>query len=119
MVALVAHSNIARLLASIGQYIYSQGNDALYVHLFAASEVAFQIGDSNVKLVQQTDYPWDGVIRIMLDVDHPQAFGLNIRVPGWCKDPNVVVCGQPVTATVPQHGYVEVRRTGRQAMRLC
>ncbi|MGB4219273.1 MAG: beta-L-arabinofuranosidase domain-containing protein [Bacillota bacterium] len=103
--------NIARLLASIGQYIYSQGKDGLYMHLFAASEATFAIGGSRVKLVQQTDYPWDGTVRIKLEMDAPLGFGLNIRIPGWCDDPKLVVCGESIVVTVPQDGYVRIHRT--------
>ena len=52
--------NIARTLASLGQYIYSwdQEERALYVNLFVAGNTEFSTGDGTLRIVCETRYPW-------------------------------------------------------------
>jgi hypothetical protein len=38
-----------------------------------------------VKITQQTNYPWDGRIKITIDPDAPGEFALNVRIPGWAQ----------------------------------
>jgi uncharacterized protein len=79
--------NMTRFLASVPGYVYAQRDDALYVNLFVAStaDVAMR-GGRKVKVVQQTRYPWDGVVKISLSPDKPGRFRVNVRVPGWARD---------------------------------
>jgi DUF1680 family protein len=39
-----------------------------------------------VRVRQKTNYPWDGVATVYLDVDQPMEFALKLRVPGWAGD---------------------------------
>ncbi len=39
-----------------------------------------------VHVRQKTNYPWEGVVTIYLDVDQPIDFSLKLRVPGWTGD---------------------------------
>lgn len=75
--------NIARLLASITGYFYSTSDNEVWVHQYAAGTCALELLNGNtVNLQQQTNYPWDGNIRIQVNTE--AKFSLNIRIPGWC-----------------------------------
>jgi len=37
-------------------------------------------------IAQKTAYPWDGAIAIHLTPDHPRAFEVRVRIPGWAQD---------------------------------
>ena len=52
--------NIARLLASLGQYVYSQRGDVLYVHLYADGTASCNLAGQRVTVTQRTEYPWQG-----------------------------------------------------------
>jgi hypothetical protein len=57
--------NIARLIASLGDYIYSRTNDGLAVHLYVQGDVKTELADGTaVTLTQQTCYPWKGAVKI-------------------------------------------------------
>ena len=46
-------------------WMYSKSADALYVNLFAGARVNVgQVAGTDVEVVQATDYPWDGAVRI-------------------------------------------------------
>ena len=104
--------NIARLLASIGQYIYSSNDNAAYVHLYAAGTASLSLGDVPVTLATTTDYPWDERVKLVVGVSAPAAFTIALRVPGWCDGATLVVNGDPVDiAASTTDGYALVKRT--------
>ena len=39
-----------------------------------------------VRLVEETDYPFDGQIRFRFEGSQPARFPLTMRVPGWCEE---------------------------------
>lgn len=86
-------SNIARLISSIGGYIYGVSDSAIWVNLYTTSRVRLQIRDANITLRMDTAYPWSGEIKLTIDSDRRQHYALRLRVPGWAR--NVAVPGGP------------------------
>jgi len=114
--------NIARLIASIGGYIYSQSEKDACVHLYVRGSGTLQVGGKQVVLKQETDYPWDGNIKISVNVENPTVFGLNLRIPGWSRGATLTVNGERISlnevmnlgfdtpsATQPK-GYARIER---------
>lgn len=79
-------SNIARLVASVGNYIYARSGTGLWVNLFVGSETTLPLGRGSVRLAQQTDYPWKGQVHISVDPSRRMAFPLRVRIPGWAGE---------------------------------
>ena len=79
-------ANIARLVASLGDYIYAKSNDAIYVNLFVGSNTTIALKNGNVDVKMETNYPWDGKVKLMIDPSKKSKFKIYIRVPGWYKD---------------------------------
>ena len=104
--------NLARLITSLGTYIYGQSKQTLFVHLFANSDATFTVGKGTVALVQKTQYPWDETISITVDPDASRRFQLAIRIPGWCRKPALKVNGKRIAlATLVRKGYAIIDRT--------
>lgn len=76
-------SNIARLIESLGNYIYAQTENSIYINLFVGSSTAIEIGKSKVAITQESNYPWQGSIKITLSPEKKTKFSLNLRIPGW------------------------------------
>ena len=95
--------NITRLIASIGDFLYTASDDVLFVHHFMSSVAKFEVGGREVEISQQTNYPIDGKIDIL--VKGLKGKQLAIRVPGWCDDYRIEMNGQLVNAS-PVRGYV-------------
>ena len=104
--------NIARTIAGIGRFMYSQRQDGLYVNLYGESEAEAEVGRRSVRISQKTQYPWDGAIRLTLDSDCPPArFTLALRIPGWCRKASVKVNGKSVAmGRVVKKGYAHIQR---------
>jgi DUF1680 family protein len=85
-------SNIARLVESVGNYIYAKSDNALWVNLFVGSSGTLTIKNRNIQVKQVTNYPWDGKVQISVIPDKQTDFNLFIRIPGWAD--NVPVPGE-------------------------
>jgi DUF1680 family protein len=104
--------NIARLIASLGQYIYSSDGDnkELYVHLYIGSKLELNIDGRAVQLNQQTNYPWDGKAALEISLEQPSEFSIALRIPGWCKYAKVYINGQETEVPDNGNGYAQISR---------
>jgi DUF1680 family protein len=105
--------NIARTLASLPGYFYSVSEEGAWVHLYAEGQAALTLPDGRtVRLRQQTEYPWQGSIRI--EVEGDGSFGLFLRVPGWCETgAALAVNGKPCADPLRPGSYAELQRDWR------
>ncbi len=104
--------NLARLLASLGQYVYSQGDDEAVVHLYVQGEARLRLAGQSVTLRQETRYPWDGQVRLTVRLEEPARFTLKLRVPGWCREATLAIGGKAVPMEL-ERGYARISREWR------
>jgi len=102
--------NLARLVASVGGYVYAVTADTVYANLYASSEARLQVGGVAITLGQRTDYPWSGAIQLEVRAAASAAFTLALRVPGWCRAFKLAVNGAAVEAALVD-GYARLHRT--------
>ncbi len=77
-------ANIARMVASLGDYIYAKADDGIYVNLFVGSNTSIQLSKTKVDVKMETNYPWDGKVRIAVNPQEKKSkFKLHIRIPDW------------------------------------
>ncbi len=76
-------ANIARLIASLGNYIYAYDQQGGWINLFIGSSTTFQIGKMQVPVKMETNYPWDGEVKLTLAPEKKTKYTLHVRIPGW------------------------------------
>lgn len=86
--------NISRLIASIGEYSYSQAGNRVYAQLYHDNRVTLEIGGRALTLAQNTNYPWDETIRFTVETGQSLGFELALRIPDWCYDYRLSVNGE-------------------------
>lgn len=101
--------NISRLIASIGEYSYSQTDDRLYVQLYHDNTLETEIAGQAIQVTQETNYPWDEKISLTVHSESSANFELALRIPNWCYDYQVTVNGESQSVT-PENGYVILAR---------
>ena len=106
-------TNMCRFIASVPGYIYAQGDNALYVNLFAQSSSAVQLNKKlPVTISQETKYPWEGQIKISVSPEKPSKFALCLRIPGWAE--NQVVPSDLYSFITPETDSVLVTVNGEK-----
>jgi DUF1680 family protein len=122
--------NVTRFMASVPGYVYAVKTDRLYVNLYASNEGTVQMRGKAVQVVQETDYPWDGRVRIQVIPEVPgMKFTLLLRIPGWAQgkplatdlyqylndapaDVRIEVNGKVIPLDMKK-GYARIQRTWR------
>ncbi len=109
--------NLARLLASLGQYMYFQAGDGPGINLYGDSSSRFEIRGREITLEQKTNYPWEGSVGIQVKGAAETPFALRMRIPGWCREWNVLVNGK-ACETTRERGYVILDRIWQEGDRV-
>ncbi|MBM4027947.1 MAG: glycoside hydrolase family 127 protein, partial [Planctomycetes bacterium] len=79
-------SNVARFIPSVPGYAYaSQGKD-IYVNLFIGGTASIQTAGNKVTLKQETEYPWQGDVKITVEPEKSGTFAVYVRIPGWARN---------------------------------
>ena len=76
-------SNVSRILPAVPGYIYALKGDTLYVNLFIKSKTKFVIGDEDLLINQDTDYPRNGKVLMKFHYKGDKSMTLAVRIPGW------------------------------------
>ncbi len=76
--------NLSRTLLQVGRYAYARTGRDLYVNLFVGGTVRVPLESGEVTLRVETDYPWDGKVKLRVEAKSPVPFALHVRKPGWC-----------------------------------
>jgi DUF1680 family protein len=102
--------NVARTIAEASVCAYGRSDRGVWVHLFGGSTFDATLPNGGrVQLRQETDYPWDGRVKITFESAPSGDLSLFLRIPGWAEGAAVRVNGKPTAAAAGQ--YAEVRRT--------
>ena len=80
-------SNIARLVSSLGNYIYNTSANAVWVNLFIGSNTSVMLGKNEIALNMESGLPWKGEATLKVNPRKAQTFALHVRLPGWLKEP--------------------------------
>ena len=121
-------ANIARLVTSVGSYIYGKSDDGIWVNLFVGSNTTIPLKNGNVNVKMETNYPWEEDLKLMIDPIKKSKFKIYLRIPGWVQGKTVpgnlysfngignipapiglAVNGQPVKAA-EENGYYIIDR---------
>ena len=120
-------TNIVRFMPSLPGYAYAQKADNIHVNLYIGGSAEIKLPGNTVSLRQQTRYPWDGDVKIIVEPQQAGRFAVCIRIPGWAQNRPVPgdlysyldtntepvslkVNGEPVAIDLVK-GYVPIRRT--------
>lgn len=99
--------------ARLNDGIYFHQGQRLYVNLYAAS--TFDWRERGVRITQETRFPEDGRVRLVVGAGRPQAFEIALRVPAWAKGMKVTVNGGPMQkATAASSGWMLLQGLWRE-----
>ena len=86
--------NIHRLLGSMQRYIYTTDDSGVQINMYNSSTLRTRIGPQSVELVQETDYPRGGEVKIT--VKSAGKFVISLRIPAWAEGAAAACNGRPV-----------------------
>ncbi len=105
--------NIARVLTSLGHYIYTPRADALYINMYVGNSMEIPVENGALKLRIGGNYPWHEQVKIAIDSVQPVHHTLALRLPDWCPEAKVTLNGLEVEQDI-RKGYLHIRRTWQE-----
>jgi DUF1680 family protein len=106
--------NSPRTLGMLSEWAVMRTADGLAVNFYGPSTCDVPLdGGRRLRLVQQTDYPADGLVRLELHPDQPMALTLQLRVPAWSQQTSVTINGAPAPASPAPGMYLALQREWR------
>lgn len=80
--------------------------------LYASCKATMKVGDGqHIAIHEETNYPFDEVIRLTVQTDKEVEFPLYLRIPTWANQAQIHINGQKVTTPVTSGQYACIRRT--------
>ncbi|TWT36168.1 Non-reducing end beta-L-arabinofuranosidase [Posidoniimonas corsicana] len=79
-------TNLARLIPQIPGMLFATDAEGLSLCLFAACRTKAKLGGVETQITEETNYPFDGTIRLQLDPKTPARFAVRLRLPTWTTD---------------------------------
>ena len=97
--------NVARTLASLGQYVYAQEGDSILIHQFISSEVQTETKGGITTLKMDSTLMQDGKVSIHAETE--KGCSLKIRIPAYAENWKVLTGGKEEKPEI-QNGYITV-----------
>lgn len=101
--------NTVRTVAEVSNYVYSLSDSAVQVNLYGGNVLKTALKDGRpITLTQETNYPWEGRVKISVDGLPSDQFAVRVRIPGWCRQFSLRANGS--TDYTLDNGYAVIRR---------
>jgi DUF1680 family protein len=99
-----------RILGSLPEYIYSIVPDGICVNLYEPSSISRKINGRDIKLKQETRFPFGTEVRLKVSAPAPAEMKLKIRIPSWTAEKVAVSVNGEKAATGTPGTYLELAR---------
>lgn len=83
--------NIARTLASLGEYIYFQNGCNVWINMFVSGHTTIKSDAGNLSITQDTRFPFEGKVNLHLTSDSNMQSQIALHVPKYAKNYQVMV----------------------------
>ena len=88
--------NIARTLASLGEYVYFRKGNDLWINMYVSGHTALQTEEGSTTITQSTRFPFEGKVNLHIssDIGHPSQLALHI--PSYAENFTVTAGGKEI-----------------------
>ena len=114
------HQGWPKLVSSLFMVSGAQdhaGQDGLVAAVYAPCEVRAVLRGVPIHVIEETDYPFQGSVRITLNPESPVNFPLKLRIPAWATGTTIKL--NNVAAPAPAPGsFAQIERTWKTGDRV-
>lgn len=104
-------SNILRLTENIEQYMFSVEHDILFIDGYASAALTLGSDSSRLLINIDTEYPYDGKVKISFSENSFQSLKIALRVPTWCNNYSLLINGVHADLSPNSDGYIILEKT--------
>ncbi len=98
-------TNLHQAWPKFTQHLWmASADDGLAALYYAPCRVTTTVAGKQVTIEEQTDYPFEDVIRMNITTDGTHGFPIHLRIPTWCDNASVKVNGESLAK--PEAGKI-------------
>jgi DUF1680 family protein len=103
--------SVTRTTAKIHNWFYNVSDEgALWVNFYGGNELSTTLAEGiKISLSQETDYPLDGKVKIIIKEASKKAFPIHLRIPRWTENPVLNINGKKLDQPTPGT-YAKIER---------
>lgn len=103
--------NVVRTIAESHNYAYALAKTGLVVNLYGSNKLNTRLKDGNIlNIKQETDYPWDGRIKLSIVKAPKIPFDIILRIPGWATRAAIQINGKEISENAKAGTYATLHR---------
>ncbi len=84
---------------------FATEDNGLAATVYAPSSVNIKINNTDIKVSEETDYPFNEQIKFTISCKEAVTFPLRLRIPGWCQDGEIKLNGKKLSNVTPGSYY--------------
>lgn len=105
-------TNVARTLASLGQYIYTVKDDTALVNLYISNHATLDLNQKPLSLEIEANIPQSEKVTVSIQQADQVTGTLAFRIPSWCQSMSATLNGQAIDVnTQDRDGYLHIDGT--------
>ena len=106
--------NLVRTICKSSGWAYNLSENGIAVVLFGGNKLdTIMLDGSKLKLSQDTEYPWKGIVKITVDECKDSAFEIKVRIPKWAVGSTLSINGKNVGVELIPGTFAEITRQWR------
>jgi len=107
--------NTVRTIAEANSYAYAIADNGVYCNLYGSNNLKTKTAKGeDISIVQDTDYPWDGVIKLKIDKAPKNTYSVYLRIPEWCNDASITVNGKNESIAAKSGTYAQIKKNWKK-----
>ncbi|MHA1797498.1 MAG: glycoside hydrolase family 127 protein [Candidatus Helarchaeota archaeon] len=103
--------NVARIIMSLQNYIYSINENSIFIHQYIGSKAKFSINNEEVEIRQESQFPWKGLVEIRIKLKNSKKFNVNIRIPDFSNEALIKINDEEMKFLKKNGKYHQIMRT--------
>jgi DUF1680 family protein len=107
-------NNFRRAIARLPEYVFYAKDAELTANLYTRCSADIDLGVTRLKLREETDYPKSGKVRFVVEPERDECFSFKVRVPRWCRNPEVKINGRKVVYKYKSGSLLNLPRVWRK-----
>ncbi|WP_246041070.1 glycoside hydrolase family 127 protein [Flavivirga rizhaonensis] len=103
--------NLVRTIVKSSAWAYSLSENGVAVNLYGGNKLDTKLIDgSTIRLKQETNYPWEGNIKITIDACKKDTFDILLRIPDWADSSKIMVNGKTANTKAKPGNFAIINR---------
>ena len=104
--------NLVRTIAKVSGWAYSLTENGVAVNLYGGNILETNLLDgSKIKLKQETNYPWEGSVKINIEECKKTPLKIWLRIPEWANGTEVLINDEKTKEEIIAGNYFKIKRS--------